>query len=315
MKKTVLIILYCFGYVLCIQNARAAEPGFSGDIIIGGVWETAHRSQLDATDGNERIETLTENEKRDTQVTPHITGELSYTFSNRQTALFVTDLNYDSGLALGVRQELGDWGLISVAGTIEAQDVWKDPYLTGVKRSRTAETSAGVLIAYESILGTGLQITSHLTQVDVDQDHIGKREKDLRRDGHRYTMTLGYRIALNDNNVITPSLAYVGNDLEGEANASEGMAFSMAYAWTDNQWHIEAGASVGSTSYRGKHPIFDKKHSASTVGASLVIGYYEPFGLPQVSVYSLLTYSRIQDDIDFFNSAAVCAGLGLGSHF
>ncbi len=315
MKKAVLLILYCFGSILFIQSARAAEPGFSGDIIIGGVWENARRSQLDATDGNARIDTLTENEERDTQTTPHITGELAYTFSNRQTALFVTDLNYDSGLALGVRQKLGDWGLISVAGTIEAQDVWKDPYLTGVTRSRTDETSAGVMIAYEDILGTGLQFMSHLTQVDVDQDRIGKRENDLRRDGHRYTLALGYRIALNDNNAITPSLTYTVHEIEGEANAGDGTAFAVDYAWTDNQWHIEAGASVGATSYRGKHPIFGKRHAASAVGASLVIGYYEPFGLPQVSLYSLVTYSRVNDDIDFFNSDAVCAGLGVGYHF
>lgn len=65
MKKTVLLILYCFGAMLLIHSARSAEPVFGGEIILGGAWENTRRSLLDASNGIDRIDSLTENEDRE----------------------------------------------------------------------------------------------------------------------------------------------------------------------------------------------------------------------------------------------------------
>ena len=315
MKKTALIVLFCFGVVLMLHNARADEAGFGGEIIVGGLWENTRRSQQDASDGNDRIDALAQNEDRETYTTPDITGELTYTLANRQTSLFLTELYYNSGVALGVRQGIGDWGQIEIAGTFEAQEVWKDPYLVGVKRSRTDETAVGLSIEYEEIFGTGFVFSSHMAGVDVDEDRIGAREKRLRRDGYRYTLATGYRFAIGDGSIIIPSVSYVGNELRGGANASDGIALGIDYAWSNGSWSVEAGAAVGRTFHRERHPVFNKARTATTLDLSLVAGYFEPFGLAQISVYSLLAYGRVTENIDFFNGDTVCVGLGLGYHF
>ena len=315
MKKAALIVIFCFGAVLLLHDARADEAGFGGEIIVGGLWENTRRSQLDASDGNDRIDALAQNQDRETDTVPHITGELTYTLANQQTSLFLTELYYNSGVALGVRQGIGDWGQIEIAGTFEAQEVWKDPYLVGVKRSRTDETAVGLAMEYEEIFGTGFLFSSHIAGVDVDEDRIGTREERLRRDGYRYTLATGYQFALGGKGIVIPTVSYMGNELRGEANASDGVALGIDYAWSNGSWSVEAGAAVGRTRYRERHPIFNKSRSATTLDLSLITGYYEPFGLAQISVYSLLAYGRVAENIDFFNSETVCVGLGLGYHF
>lgn len=315
MKKAVLIVLFCFGVVLLLHEARADEAGFGGEIIVGGHWENTRRSQLHASDGDDRIDALVQDEDRETDTTPDITGELTYTLANRQTSLFLTGLAYDSGVALGARQSLNDWGQLQIAGTFNAQEVWKDPYLLGVKRSRTDETTVGLSIEYEEIFGTGFFFSSHIAAVDVDEDRIGTREKSLRRDGYQYTLATGYGFALGDNGMVIPTVSYMSNDLRGEANASDGVALGIDYAWSSGIWSVEAGAAVGRTRYRERHPLFNKSRTATTLDLSLIAGCHEPFGLAQISVYSLLAYGRITENIGFFNSDAVCVGLGLGYHF
>jgi hypothetical protein len=246
---------------------------------------------------------------------PHISGELTYTLANRQTSLFLSCLADDSGVALGMRQDLGDWGHIRIAGTFDAQEVWKDPYLVGVKRSRTDETAVGLSLEYEQIAGTGFLFSSHLVGVEVDEDRIGKREKRLRRDGHRYTLATGYQFALGDNGMVIPTVSYIGNELRGDANAADEVALGIGYAWSDGSWSVDAGAAVGRKLYRERHPVFNKSRTATSLDLSLIAGYYEPFGLAQISVYSLLAYGRVTENIDFFDSDTVCAGLGLGYHF
>ena len=172
MKKAALIVLFCFGTVLLLDSARADETGFGGEIIVGGLWKNTRRSQLDASDGNDRIDALVQNEDRETDTTLDITGELTYTLANLQTSLFLTGLAYDSGVAMGARQGLGDWGQLQIAGTFSAQEVWKDPYLVGVKRSRTDETTVGLSIEYEEIFGTGFLFSSHIAGVDVVQAYM-----------------------------------------------------------------------------------------------------------------------------------------------
>jgi hypothetical protein len=314
-KNAAIIALFCFGVVLVLNSApRADEAGFGGEIIVGGLWENTRRSQLDASNGNDRIDTLAQNEDRETDTTPAITGELSYTLANRQTSLFLTEHDYNAGVALGVRQNLGDWGQLQIAGTYMAQKVWKDPYLEGVKRSRTDETELGLSIEYTKIAGTGFLFSSDIVGVEVDEDRIGKQEERLRRDGYRYTLATGYQFALGGLGVVIPTVSYTGNELRGDANASDAVALGIGYGWSNGSWSVEAGAAVGRTHYRERHPVFNESRRATTLDLSLVTGYHEPFGLSRISVYSFLAYGRVTENIDFFNSDTVCVGLGLGYH-
>jgi hypothetical protein len=315
MKKTVLVVLFCFGSGLLMHLAHADEPGLGGEIVIGGGVVTGRLSQLDAEEGDSRVERRDERGDEETYLDLIINGELNYTLPNGRTTFFLTDLNTDKGLAAGVRQSLGDLGRISAAGTFETREVWQDPYLVGVARSRTDENSFGVSFGFEDILGTHFLFLSDIATVDVDEDRIGDRVKSLRRDGVRSSHGIGYAIGLDENQQLTPMVRYLRSDMEGDANSSDGYALTIGYEWGRGPWGIEASTGVGWTKYRKDHPVYHKERRATSFDASAIVAYEEPFGWSHVSLYGLAAYNLVNENIDFFDSSLWTFGLGLGYEF
>jgi hypothetical protein len=315
MKKTARIILFCFGSVILMHLAHADEPGLGGEIVIGGGVVTGRLSQLDAEEGDSHVERRDERGDKETCLAPYISGELNYTLSNGRTMLFITGLNTDSELAVGVRQSLGDLGRISAAGILETREIWKDPYLVGVSRSLTDEESYGVSFAFEDILGTHFSFSSNMAAVDVDEDCIGDRERNLRRDGYRSSYGIGYVIGLDENQRLVPMVHYKRSDMEGDANSSDGYTLTAVYEWGRGPWGIEASAGVGWTKYRKDHPVYGKERRATSYDASAVVAYAEPFGWSHGSIYGLAAYNVVDENIDFFDSSLWTFGMGLGYKF
>lgn len=315
MKKTALVVLFCLGSVLLIRFAHAEEPGFGGDFYIGGSVVAGRLSRLDASDGERRINSLNESGDHDTYVEPFLGGELRYTLPSGRTTFFVTSEHNDFELATGVRQSLGDIGTLSAAGTLGFREVWENPYLVGVSRRDTDETSWGASFEFENILGTGFQLSSDIARVDVDEDRIGELYRNLRRDGYRSSFSVGYELHLTKESTLVPALRYERGDMKGDANASDGCMLAVTYAWEKDRWGFEADAGIGRTEYRESHPIFNKERSATTYYLSTLVSYYEPFGWSQVSVFGLAAYHRVAENIDFFESDLWTVGIGLGYHF
>ncbi len=315
MKKATLVILFCMGAVLLVHIAHAEEPGFGGEIVIGGGIVTGRLSQLDAEEGDRLVNRRNQRGDNDTYLYPYFGGELNYTLEDGRTTLFITDLKSDTGLAVGVRQDLGDLGRLSAAGTYGSRKVWKDPYLLGVPRSRTDETCYGVSVELEEIQGTNFLVTSNFSVVDVDKDRVGAREKNLRRDGFRSDHTLGYVIGLGENQLIIPMVNYARSDMDGKANSSDGVTVSIGYEWGKGPWGIEASAGIGWIDYRKDHPVFDRERRAKTFEATALVAYAEPFGWSKVSIYGLAAYSRVDENIDFFDQRLWTFGLGVAYEF
>lgn len=315
MKKIVIAILFCVGWILLLQSAHAAETGFSGEVVIGASMATGRLGQLDAEKGDKRIDRLDEQSDEDTYLDLYLSGEFAYTLSNGRTTFFITNLGACADLAAGARQSLGDLGRIRLAATFEGREVWQNPYLVGVLRNRTDETGYGVSIAFEDIMGTRLRFLSEITAVDVEGDRIGEREKDLRRDGARSTYGAGYAIGLSDHQQIIPMVRYSRADMDGDANSNDGYELAIGYEWGDGSWGLEAGIGIGWKEYRKDHPVFNKTREATSLEASALVGYSEPFGWPHTSIYSLAAYSRIDENIDFFDSELWTFGIGVGYEF
>jgi hypothetical protein len=315
MKKTVLVILFCVGSILLLHPAHAAETGFSGQIVIGASILTGHLSQLDTYERDKRIDRLDGQSDEVSYQVPYFSGELAYTLSNGLTTFFVTSLNSGADLAAGARQSLTGFGQISLAATMESCEVWQNPYLVGVSRSRTDEVGYGVSIGLQDIMGTRLVLTSQITAVDVDKDLIGEQEKDLHRDGARSTYGAGYAIGLDDRQQIIPMVLYSSDDMDGEANSNDGYALAVSYQLGSGSWGLEASIEMGWTEYRKDHPVFNKTREATSFGASALVGYSGPFGWSHTSIYCLAAYNRIDENIDFFDSEFLTFGIGVGYEF
>ncbi len=319
MKKTVRFMGYAIlvgvGFVLLIRAARVEAGGFGGDIYLGGVAISGRTSQLAVSDGNRRIDGLDERGEQSSDFVPYLSGELRYTLADTDTTFFVSNEDTFDGLALGIVQTWNDKGKIRIAGTYDRRDVWEDPYEVGVRRSRTDETALGVALDYEQILGSGLQFSTSIRKLNVDDDRIGQRRKELRREGYLSAFEIGYVLALIEDHQVIPSLRYEREDMRGKANASDGIALALTHVWQSGPWCFESQAGIGWTNYRQRHPIFDKRRKAVTYEVSTQISYYEPFGWSQVSVYTLAGYGLTDANIGFFDSDALTVGMGIGYHF
>jgi hypothetical protein len=320
MQRTVFFIILAgvcvsIGLLIQIPSVRAEEGGFGGEFTIGLAHYSGRPSQLEVGVDNERATQLDETADYENYNEAYLAGELHYTLAHLGTTLFLDGESGSADVAVGVSQRLGDAGQITVALSYGMLEVWKDPYLTGVKRQETDSETYGLALAYEEIFGTGAFVSTTTRVVDVDQDDIGDREKKLRRDGDLHEVHLGYRLPLGKSAQLTPSLRAERHNLRGEANASDGAGAALAFEWQQGHWLLEAEAAVGYSEYREDHPLFNKTRKATTYEGTTLLGYKAPFGWSPVTLYALAAYLRSDENISFFDSEGWVTGMGVGIEF
>lgn len=296
-------------------GASEAGVGLGGEIILGGVYIQSRPSQLDVGEENKPLSGLDAEADTEYAAAPYLSVELHYTLANLGTTLSIGCESESTGVSMGISQPLGRAGQVRVNAIYGEEEAWKDPYLTGVKRHRTKVDAYGLNLRYEEIFGTGAFFSSTTTVVDVEADEIGEREKKLRRDGHRSSVEAGYSLALNEHAVLTPTLYAESNNTKGEANASDGAGMAIAYGWNRGHWLLEAAAGAGYSEYRKTHPVFDNKRKATHYELSTMLGYAAPFGWTPITLYGLVSYNRVDENISFFDAECWTAGLGLGVEF
>ena len=303
-------------FMISAQVAMAEEVGFGGDLLLGGVWERGKPSQLDAEEGDRAISNINTRSDSESDLNLYAGGELRYTFANENTTMFLSDLRHnDYALSTGVQHSIGELGTITAAFVYEAREVWKDTYRVGAPRSDTDEVSYGMAFDYSNVLGTGFFIASDIAMVEVDDDLIGKREKALQRDGFKGNIGAGYEVFLNEHITVVPSLTYTREDLDGKANSSNEYGMVLDVIWSFDDLIVEASAGFSTTNYFVSHPLYGRKRDATTFEVSALVSYYEPLGIPQTSIYSFAGYSKVNENIDFFDSDKIVAGAGIVYHF
>ncbi len=316
MEKKVVWAALSLSFMVSAQVAMAEEIGFGGDLILGGVWESGKPSQLDADDSDKTIASINSKSDSESDLDFYLGGELRYTFANEDTTLFLSNVRHDDyALSTGVQHSLGELGTFSAAVVYDTKEVWKDPYRVGARRSKTDEVSYGMTFDYSNVLGTGFFIATDIATVEVDDDLIGKKEKALQRDGLKGSIGAGYEVFLGEYTTVIPSFTYTRYDLDGKANSSNEYGVALDVIWSFDDLTVEASAGFSKTKYFGSHPLYDRTRDATTFEVSALVSYYEPFGIQQTSVYSFVGYSKVNENIDFFDSDKLVAGAGIGYHF
>lgn len=316
MKKKVVWAVISLSLMVSTQVAMAEEVGFGGDLLLGGVWEKGKPSQLDAEDSDKTISSINTRSDSESDLNFYVGGELRYTFANEDTTIFLSNIRHnDYALSTGVQHSFGDLGTLTAALVYDTREVWKDPYRVGVRRSDTDEVSYGMAFDYSDVFGTGFFIASDIAVVEVDDDLIGKKEKALQRDGFKGSIGAGYEVFLNEHTTVVSSFTYSRHDLDGKANSSNEYGVALDVIWNVDHLTVEASAGFSKTKYFGSHPLYNRKRDATSFDISAMVSYYEPLGIPQTSIYSFVGYSKVNENIDFFDSDKLVAGTGIGYHF
>ncbi|MEE4144923.1 MAG: DUF2860 family protein [Halieaceae bacterium] len=249
---------------------------------------------------------------------PAVNFELSYTFASTRTQVHFGNLleNYlsmEMNTLAGIRQDIGNAGNIgaSVQTTVIDTQVWSDPYLTDARRKDTDRTAQGFNVYWQQIMRSGLELKYSTTEIDIDKERSGDslalstaQRKLLDRNGDVNRYTMSYEFASDDkHHIVTPSLAYVDRDLDGQAMANDGGVASLNYIYQhNNHWRYVLNATYGDYDYKETNPIYAKQDSANSYGISGTVFYTEPFGWKDWSFNATAGYYEEDNDIDFYDT-------------
>ena len=250
---------------------------------------------------------------------------LTYTFAGSRTQIFAGTeledfLTQDGTLGLGVRQGIGSLGNLRVsllAGT--GSEVWEDPYVTGVDRSKTDRSSGGMRLGWEHILQSDFAVTLTDRKIELDDELSGTalgltaaQSKLLEREGNQKKADFSYRWAPNADHVLIPTISVIDYDLDGEAMAMKGTQFELNYAYLGLQdWEFVANGLLGSLESDKSNPIYGKKQDLDRMGVSLAASYKEPFGLKGWKASTTLNYGQEDSNIDFYDTSLKSLTVGM----
>jgi len=188
------------------------------------------------------------------------------------------------------------------------EETWENPYITGVDRKKTSTTKYGAKIAFNKIAGTGLRINGVYMRDDIDNDTIALTSPSMARDGHIVALNGNYSFQLSESFELRPRISIRNGNYDGDANSF------MKY-----KFDLEARNIVGSMMFISRmyysysdfdkvNPIFDKTRNNMSYGASLMANYMAPFSLDNWSLMGLLSYSKGESNIDFYDTEAITIG-------
>ncbi len=175
------------------QTQEDENQGFFGSVFLGGGVASGKPSGLKATDDNKRISSLNKESGHQQEIIPLIMGEFGYSFASTGTKISLTNQKSEKSYAdLVLEQNLKGLGTVSFSFGYGKEDVWADPYITGVDRREVDEESYNLALEWQEIIGSGFSATLKMSSVEVDKDLIGDRYHDLKRDGKIMTAEMGY---------------------------------------------------------------------------------------------------------------------------
>jgi len=299
-------VLLFAGIVLPVSAAKAAmgipdESGFSGFINLGlgglGIKSNVMaETGLGLVDlGDDTIDGLNNSPDRQNGVLPVFNFEATYTFADSRTQVYVGNLledfvRFDMNAAIGVRQEIGDAGLLGVnllASSIPTE-VWKDPFLVGQRRKQTERNSEGFRVQWSDIYGSGLELRYTARDVEIDDERSGL-SLDLTdtelgllvRDGDHNRFDVRYEYTSEDGrHIVTPGLAYIDHDREGKAVSSDGYGLDLNYMYVyQPRLRFVVNAGYSRLDSDAVHPVYGVKDDTTRLGLALAAFYAQPFGM------------------------------------
>lgn len=302
------------------------ESGISGFVNLGagGIW--AESNMIAGNDlgdiGKKRIDSLTDSPDSESDVIPVLSGELAYTFASTRTQLYLGNaledfIRFDTATLAGIRQELPDNSLLAVSYVFNAipTEVWADPYVVGLNRSKTDRTSSGLRLIYDKILGSDFEIQFTWRSIELDDERSGltqlvqqgnltaaqTRLLDREGDSYRFQVLYPFRFE-NGKHVIAPAFNYTRLDLDGGAMANDRYQGQLTYFYTGDIFNVAVNLLYEYADYDETNPIYLKKRNDNNYGGTLSVFYKNLFDVERMSLVGTVAGFKSDANIDFYDT-------------
>jgi Protein of unknown function (DUF2860) len=319
------------------------ESGFSG-YIGPGIGAVKYKGNMIAginkvnyDFGEATTTTLTGEAESNTQGIGLLNAEIGYNFANSRTRVFIGStledfIQFDYGQQLGVRQEIGNLGVVS-AGFLFSNlpiTVWKDPYITNTPRQDTNRDSTGARFVWGKILNTGFQLQLDFRTIDIDEEQSGTslgltaaQRQQLDRNGDLFKGQLQYRFKVAPKQFLAPAFLYTVNDRDGDAMSSDVYAFKLTYLYFGETVSFAGNALFGRADYDAANPIPDFNNQTQEddhYGFTGTLFYKNPFGWEwfgsdKISFFGTVAYYTADSNIDFYTTELTMGVLGIMYRF
>ena len=305
------------------------QSGWSG-FLLGGVNAVSYKSNFYAGDDNHsRI--MTSARLTASGLTPLLNADIRYTFADTRTQIFLGNLildavRFDFTQQLGLRQEMGDKGIVatSLVFNVMPVELWSDPFATGVDRSSTDVKSKGARFAWDKIWGSNFYGNLTTREVDMDEERSGQQYDQshgthyadmLDRNGKMHDMELSYQWHFGGNQLLEPAIVYKQARLDGSAESFKNTGLKLTYAKRGPQWSFVSNLYTGKRKYDEANPIFGQRADADEFAINGTFFWHNLFGVNALAATFTAAYASADSDINFYDSQSTRFSTGLLYNF
>jgi hypothetical protein len=205
-----------------------------------------------------------------------------------------------------------------------ATEVWKDPYLTNVKRDETDRSSTGIRYTWDKIFQSNFEVQATIRKIDIDKEKSGSypalglsraEQGLLDREGDLVKLEGSYTFRIKEGQALVPKLIYTKNDLDGGAMRSDDIALQLSYLHTVDRFNFIFNGFLGFADYDNRNPIFNKTREDDNFGLAVSAFYlmpdYKPMGCTSFRFWGNAAYYKSSANINFYDTevAALMAGV------
>ena len=310
----------------CAWSAEEQEgAGFHGNLTLGAIVYSGRPSQLSVSEDNERLDHINQEADSETVVAPAFLGDLSYHFQKNGTVLtFSTEvdnagaldyLTSQDGIVLTLTQPLAGGSIVTASIGYGQAQVWKNPYLTRVHRSETDARIYRIGAGFQFAEDRGAYFKGTQLHIRIEDDVIGDRVSDLRREGDIYELEAGYRFKLGEASSLAAGLVYFRKNLEGRSNSADTFVLHLTHELTIGRFIFNTEGAYGQGKNDHRHPVFGRTVETTQWALSETLVYTQLFDNPRLSLYVLAAYANNDANIDFYDSDGLAAGVGINYSF
>ena len=323
---------------LVATGVHAIQPipdqgGFSGFVSLGAGVASVESNLLAEAAGqdlsDENIDDLGSPDSESFGL-PVAAFELSYVFDSKNTQLFLGNLledylRFDLSTRIGVRQNLGDAGLVSFAvlnSPIKTK-VWENPYATGVDRDSTDRGTSGFRIAWDRIFGSGLEVRLSDREAEIDDENSGvglgltpAQIASLDRNGDITTINIRYLFGGSKTSQFVVGLNSREADLDGDAMSFDSASIELNWIYTpDKDLKVVTTLAVGSREFDEDNPVFGEKTDIDFNAVGVTAFFPGLWGFKEWVPNAAVVVSNESSDVDFFDSSVSIVSFGFLNRF
>ena len=341
MKKFVLVQFMVTGIIMGLVCSPVAafekipqESGFDGFVRLGGGYSWVKSNMVAGSDlgdvGKRKIDSLTDSPDAESDGIPQFNWNVKYTFASTRTQLIAGSrlediFRFDATTQAGVRQELETLGILgaSLVFTTLPTEVWKDPYVVDVNRSKTDRTSRGILLSWERMFNSNFELDYTYRSIDIDKERsgdalglTGSAKDRLKRDGDEHQIRGAYFFEIGKQHLLSPQLIFNYNDLDGDAMKNYVTDFQLTYVYFGPKFGLSLNGFIGYADYDKKNPIYGKTRDDTRYGVGALGSWknpfgWKPFGIDKFRLYSQVGYFVSDANIDFYETEIFQATAGI----